>query len=137
MLLGASTLCVTLLEHLRLMFACVSLGRSACLSQYSKMWLMHRVCLTVLHPQANLGDYLTHQQAHHVLLQLLAPDNTRYFSPAMMELLHPPQLTIRAATAAAGGDASDEVGCTPISQLKQHDVALHTTCRLLLSWWQC
>jgi hypothetical protein len=86
--------------------------------------------------QANLGDYITHQQAHHVLLQLLAPDNTRYFPPAMMELLHPPQRTIKAASAtAAGGDGSDEVGCTGTpGGLQGAGAVVHSICCCALSF---
>ena len=62
--------------------------------------------------QARMGEYVEHKHGRHVLLQLLAPDSTRYFPPAVMELMHPPKRTMMVTATSGGGAASDEVSWT-------------------------
>jgi pumilio family protein 6 len=56
-----------------------------------------------------MAEYVDHKHARHVLLQLLSPDCTRYFPPAVMELMHPPKRTMMVAATAGAGADSDEV----------------------------
>ena len=45
-----------------------------------------------------LSEAVEDPYAHRVLLQLLAPDCSRYFPQAVLEIMHPPQRTVMGGT---------------------------------------
>ena len=55
-------------------------------------------CRFVVHLQTSLTDLVSDQYGHRVLLQLLAPDCSRYLPQAILEMMHPPQRTIVGGT---------------------------------------
>ena len=48
--------------------------------------------------QAMLSEAVEDPYAHRVLLQLLAPDCSRYFPQAVLEMMHPTQRTVMGGT---------------------------------------
>lgn len=59
--------------------------------------------------QAELPDVCPNKFGRRIVLQLLHPDCTRYLPPAALQLMHPPQRTIRGATGVSvEGDEEEE-----------------------------
>jgi pumilio family protein 6 len=56
----------------------------------------------------NLQELVESSHGRQVLLQLLSPDNHRYFSSSTLEMLHPPQRVVKGTSAPSTVDEEDE-----------------------------
>ena len=58
--------------------------------------------------QELLSEGVHEATAVRVLMQLLAPDSRRHFPPAIYDMLHPPQRTVKGSTGKAVTDLEGE-----------------------------
>jgi hypothetical protein len=66
-------------------------------------------------PQAALEELLASKPGRRVVLQLLAPDSTRYFPPHLLQMMHPPQRTAKGSSLSSAADADDDEVPPPLT----------------------
>jgi hypothetical protein len=68
--------------------------------------------------QEHLEELVTSKHGRRVLLQLLAPDSHRHFSPHILQMLHPLERTVKGGTGKAVTSIDgDEVSAGPLCTL--------------------